>query len=110
MVKWIIVFRLGTKESAEKLIEFFKQRLHSAYVYRQELGSVIIENPKDKDNAWKTAIWVRNNSCLRPQFVIKGFDDNGNLVFTSMCPMCLAGSDKPHHQHIKELELGKENG
>ena len=101
-MRWIVTFHLGKKETADKLIEFFKQKLDKAYRYRQELGSVIIENCLDKNNAWKTCLFVFHRSGLYPKYVIESVDENNNVNYVSTCNICRANTSKyPHHEHIK---------
>ena len=101
MDKWIIRFLMGKRELAAKLDDFLKEKLNTAYTHEVRAGEVIVGNCRDRNDAWKTALWAKNNCGLwNPKFVIEGRDENGELIYLSTCTACREQKGlTSHRQH-----------
>lgn len=101
MDKWTIRLLTGKRELAAKLSEFLAQRLDPAYTFEAHAGEVVVENARDRNEAWRVAIWVARNCGLGLRFVIEGHEDeHGELIYLSTCPTCVEQKGlTPHSQH-----------
>ena len=98
-MKWIIRFLMGKRDLAAKLDDFLKEKLNTAYTHEVRAGEVIVGNCRDKNDAWKTALWVKNNCGLKPKFLVEGRDGD-SIIYLSNCLLCRDGGE-PHDQHPK---------
>lgn len=95
-----IIFSLGSKESVKHMVEFLGTSLNKVYTFKAEGGEVMVgfgqnARPPTMDDAWKVALWIKNNCGLNPKFVIEGRDENDKPVYLSTCELCREGK----HEH-----------
>jgi hypothetical protein len=100
--KWLIRFLLGSRELAEQMEKFLEMRLDPAFTFRQEAGEIVVENVDTRDRAWRVALWIKNQSGLRPRFVIEGLDERDNVIYISTCSLCRSGGSHDKHAGGKE--------
>ena len=100
-MKWTITFYIGGKEATDRLEAFLAARLNKAYTFKRHLGEIVVGNCRDKDESWRVALFIKNQSGLwNPTFIIEGRDESGNLVYISNCQTCRDKTvNTPHSQH-----------
>jgi len=101
-MKWTITFLLGRRELAEQMAEFLRAELDPVYTFAVRAGDVVVgfgpnARPPIKDDAWKVAEFIRNQSPLgdKIRYVIEGRDEDSRLVYISTCELCRDGT----HEH-----------
>ena len=105
MDKWLIRFLMGRRELANKMAEFLRAKLDSVYTFEQRAGEVVVgfgpevSRVPTRDDAWKLALFVKNQSGLKPIFVIEEMDEQGRMVWVSNCSMCREKDKGPHYEH-----------
>jgi len=100
-----IIFPLGNMANVGKLSAFLGQRLNKAYGFGVKGGEVVIDRGlRNIDEAWKVALFVKNQSGMWLRFVIEGRDESGSLTYLSTCQKCRQKANTPHSQHVVEGE------
>jgi len=88
-------------EDVARLDEFLASKLDPAYRHRLGHGGRVLieEGLRNKDEAWKVALWVKHNCGVgNLRHMIIGYDERDRTHYLSYCPKCRAG-EGPHHEH-----------
>ncbi len=98
--RWWIVFYLGKREIAAEMAEFLKERLNEAYSFEVRVGEVVVGNLRDKNDAWKVALFIKHNCGIRnPRYVIEARNANDKITWMSNCSSCREGEGQHHDEH-----------
>jgi len=92
----------NSQGDVDKLVGFLKEKLNPAYRFNPHDKFVDITNLRDRNDAWKVVLWIKNNCGVQIRFTIIEKDEQGNLLYHSTCAICKHNTSKyPHHEHCK---------
>jgi hypothetical protein len=101
---WRATFKLSSDEEVKTFQEFLKAYLRAPNKFSVSEKKVSIES-LNEDECFVAAHWAKNRNPLGPRlYSVKGFDNEGRVIFDSGCPLCRkekeAGGERTlHWQH-----------